>query len=76
MQRAVPASAAMSACERNSTATALAGQGLMGVARDSHPRNGNTMSFCAAFAEVEVGGETRMYQVTDFLCVARRFSTF
>jgi CO/xanthine dehydrogenase Mo-binding subunit len=52
------------------SATALAGQGLMGVARDSYPRNGNTMSFCAAFAEVEVDVETGMYQVTDFLCVA------
>ena len=28
------------------SATALAGQGLMGVARDTYPRNGNTMSFC------------------------------
>ncbi len=60
VQRAVPASAAMSVCERNSTAAALAGQGLMGVARDSYPRNGSTMSFCAAFAEVEVDVETGM----------------
>ena len=52
------------------SATALAGQGLMGVARDTYPRNGSTMSFCAAFAEVEVDVETGVYQVTDFLCVA------
>ena len=52
------------------SATALAGQGLMGVARDTYPRNGNTMSFCAAFAEVEVDVETGVYQVVDFLCVA------
>jgi xanthine dehydrogenase molybdenum-binding subunit len=52
------------------SATALAGQGLMGVARDSYPRNGNTMSFCAAFAEVEVDVETGVYQVVDFVCVA------
>ena len=52
------------------SATALAGQGLMGVARDTYPRNGNTMSFCAAFAEVEVDVETGAYQVVDFTCVA------
>jgi len=52
------------------SATALAGQGLMGVARDTYPRNGNTMSFCAAFAEVEVDVETGVYQVVDFTCVA------
>ncbi|RPI52777.1 MAG: xanthine dehydrogenase family protein molybdopterin-binding subunit [Acidobacteria bacterium] len=52
------------------SATALAGQGLMGVARDTYPRNGNTMSFCSAFAEVEVDVETGMYQVVDFLSVA------
>ena len=52
------------------SATALAGQGLMGVARDTYPRNGNTMSFCSAFAEVEVDVETGVYEVTDFLCVA------
>ncbi len=52
------------------SATALAGQGLMGVARDTYPRNGTTMSFCAAFAEVEVDVETGVYQVIDFLCVA------
>jgi xanthine dehydrogenase molybdenum-binding subunit len=52
------------------SATALAGQGLMGVARDSYPRNGNTMSFCTAFAEVEVDVETGMYEVVDFMCVA------
>ena len=52
------------------SATALAGQGLMGVARDTYPRNGNTMSFCTAFAEVEVDVETGVYQVIDFMCVA------
>jgi xanthine dehydrogenase molybdenum-binding subunit len=52
------------------SATALAGQGLMGVARDNYPRNGNTMSFCAAFAEVEVDVETGVYQIVDFVCVA------
>jgi xanthine dehydrogenase molybdenum-binding subunit len=52
------------------SAAALAGQGLMGVARDTYPRDGNTLSFVASFAEVEVDVETGVYQVVDFLCVA------
>jgi CO/xanthine dehydrogenase Mo-binding subunit len=52
------------------SAAALAGQGLMGVARDSYPRDGNTLSFCAAFAEVEVDLETGAYQLVDFASVA------
>ena len=48
-------------------ATALAGQGLMGVAKDSFPRDGTTMSFVASFAEVEVDMETGEYQIVDFL---------
>ncbi len=48
-------------------ATALAGQGLMGVAKDSFPRDGTTMSFVASFAEVEVDMETGEYQILDFL---------
>jgi CO/xanthine dehydrogenase Mo-binding subunit len=48
-------------------ATALAGQGLMGVAKDSFPRDGTTMSFVASFAEVEVDMETGEYQIIDFL---------
>ena len=49
------------------SATALAGQGLMGVAKDNYKRDGTTRSFSAAFAEVEVDIETGMYTVTDFL---------
>jgi xanthine dehydrogenase molybdenum-binding subunit len=52
------------------SATALAGQGLMGVARDSYPRDGQTHSFVASFAEVEVDVETGKYAITDFLAVA------
>jgi xanthine dehydrogenase molybdenum-binding subunit len=52
------------------SATALAGQGLMGVAKDSYPRDGTTRSFCAGFAEVEVDVETGMYKLVDYLCVA------
>jgi CO/xanthine dehydrogenase Mo-binding subunit len=52
------------------SATALAGQGLMGVARDTYPRDGVTHSFVAGFAEVEVDVETGKYQITDYLAVA------
>ena len=52
------------------SATALAGQGLMGVARDNHPREGSSKSFVAAFAEVEVDVETGVYRVLDLLAVA------
>ena len=40
------------------SATALAGLGLMGVAKDTYPRDGDTYSFVAGFAEVEVDLET------------------
>jgi len=52
------------------SATALAGQGLMGVARDKYPRDGVTHSFVAAFAEVEVDVETGKYAIVDYLAVA------
>ena len=51
------------------SATALAGQGLMGVAKDNYKRDGTTRSFAAAFAEVEVDLETGKYTITDFLAV-------
>src|SRR6267378_833273 len=52
------------------SATALAGQGLMGVARDAYPHDGNSLSFVASFAEVEVDVETGVYHIVDFLAVA------
>jgi xanthine dehydrogenase molybdenum-binding subunit len=52
------------------SATALAGQGLMGVARDSYPRDGTSKSHVAAFAEVEVDVETGHFQVLDLAAVA------
>jgi CO/xanthine dehydrogenase Mo-binding subunit len=52
------------------SAAALAGQGLMGVARDSYPRDGSTHSFVTAFAEVEVDVETGKYHIVDYLAVA------
>jgi CO/xanthine dehydrogenase Mo-binding subunit len=52
------------------SAAALAGQGLMAVARDNYPRDGATHSFVASFAEVEIDRETGKYVITDFLAVA------
>ena len=52
------------------SATALAGQGLMGVARDTYPRDGATHSFVTAFAEVEVDVETGKYHIVDYVAVA------
>jgi len=53
-----------------SSASALAGQGLLAVARDTMPRDGQTHSFVAGFAEVEVDLETGKYQILDYLAVA------
>ena len=52
------------------SATALAGQGLMGVAKDVYPRDGQTHSYVAGFAEVEVDTETGKYTLIDYLAVA------
>jgi CO/xanthine dehydrogenase Mo-binding subunit len=49
---------------------ALAGQGLVAVARDSYPRDGATHSYVVSFAEVEVDVETGHYQLLDYLAVA------
>jgi CO/xanthine dehydrogenase Mo-binding subunit len=52
------------------SATALAGQGLMGVARDSYVSDGSPFSFVASFAEVEIDTETGSFKIIDFLAVA------
>jgi CO/xanthine dehydrogenase Mo-binding subunit len=52
------------------SARALAGQGLMGVAKDEFPQEGNIYSFIAAFAEVEVDIETGKHRIIDYLPVA------
>jgi xanthine dehydrogenase molybdenum-binding subunit len=52
------------------SAAALAGLGLMGVARDNLPRDGSTYSFQAAFIEIEVDVETGVYRIVDYLAVA------
>ncbi len=52
------------------SATALAGQGLLAVARDTYPHDGQTFSYVATFAEVEVDVETGQYRILDFLAYA------
>src|SRR5262252_2175639 len=52
------------------SAKALAGQGLLAVARDNAPRDGQTHSYVASFAEVEVDVETGKYHILDFLAHA------
>lgn len=53
-----------------SAAKPLAGLGLMGVAKDNYPRDGNTFSFVVGFAEVEVDVETGATRLVDYLGVA------
>jgi CO/xanthine dehydrogenase Mo-binding subunit len=51
------------------SATALAGLGLMGVAKDNYGRDGVTYSFVIGYAEVEVDTETGGVRVVDILGV-------
>ena len=44
----------------------------MGVARDNYPRDGQTHSFVAGFAEVEVDVETGKYHIVDYPGRGRR----
>ena len=48
------------------SATALAGQGLIGVAKDNFAEGGRRMSFVAGFAEVEIDTETGDIRVVDY----------
>ena len=48
------------------SATALAGQGLMGVAKDNYEEGGRRMSFAVGFAEVEVDVETGDIKIIDY----------
>jgi len=52
------------------SANALAGQGLLAVAKDKYPHDGNTFSFVATFAEIEADVETGQYHILDFLAYA------
>jgi CO/xanthine dehydrogenase Mo-binding subunit len=52
------------------SATALAGLGLMGVAKDTYPHDGETHSYVIGFAEVEVDVETGVVKLIDYAAVA------
>src|ERR1041385_3389373 len=49
---------------------ALAGQGLVAAGKDKFPHDGQSFSYVACFAEVEVDVETGKYDVIDYLAVA------
>ncbi|HXI28429.1 MAG TPA: xanthine dehydrogenase family protein molybdopterin-binding subunit [Vicinamibacterales bacterium] len=51
-------------------AAALAGVGLMGVAKDEYPHDGETHSYVVGFAEVEVDVETGVVTLVDYAAVA------
>ena len=51
------------------SATALAGSGLIGVAKDNLPVGGETAAFACCFVEVEVDLETGQHRVIDILNV-------
>jgi xanthine dehydrogenase molybdenum-binding subunit len=51
------------------SAKALAGGGLMGVARDADKGAGQPFTFVVGFAEVEVDVETGQYHILDYLAV-------
>src|SRR5205085_7411424 len=47
----------------------LVGQGLMAVAKDAYPRDGQSQSYVVGFAEVEVDTETGVVAVLDYAAV-------
>lgn len=49
------------------SATALAGRGLMGVAKDTFATGGRVMGFVVGFAEVEVDVETGAIRMVDYV---------
>jgi CO/xanthine dehydrogenase Mo-binding subunit len=52
------------------SATALAGLGLMGVAKDTYPHEGSTHSYVVGFAEVEVDVETGAVKLLEYTAIA------
>jgi CO/xanthine dehydrogenase Mo-binding subunit len=52
------------------SAAALAGTGLIGVAKDNLPVNGAPSAFAAAFVEIELDLETGKHVIVDYLGVA------
>lgn len=51
-------------------AGALAGQGLMGVAKDTFPHEGSTYSFVVGLAQVEIDVETGELRILEYTAVA------
>jgi CO/xanthine dehydrogenase Mo-binding subunit len=56
--------------QTKASVAALAGQGLVVSAKDKYPRDGQTYSYVASFAEVEIDVETGKYYILDFLAYA------
>jgi CO/xanthine dehydrogenase Mo-binding subunit len=52
------------------SAAAIAGTGLVGVAKDNLPMKGAPSAFAAAFVEIELDTETGKYTIVDYLGVA------
>ncbi len=52
------------------SATALAGTGLVGVAKDNLPSGGQPFAFAACFIEIELDTETGMHRIVDLVSVA------
>jgi CO/xanthine dehydrogenase Mo-binding subunit len=52
------------------SAASLVGLGLMGVGRDAYPRDGQTQSYFAGFAEVEVDLETGKFVILEYTAIA------
>jgi xanthine dehydrogenase molybdenum-binding subunit len=51
------------------SASALVGQGLLAVAKDAYPRDGQTQSYVVGFAEVEVDVETGVYHIENYTAI-------
>jgi xanthine dehydrogenase molybdenum-binding subunit len=52
------------------SASALAGTGLIGVAKDKLPNDGAVAAFAAAFVEIELDVETGRYDILEYVAVA------
>jgi CO/xanthine dehydrogenase Mo-binding subunit len=52
------------------SATALAGTGLIGVAKDNLPTTGAAAAFAAAFVEIQLDLETGRYDIIEYVGVA------
>jgi xanthine dehydrogenase molybdenum-binding subunit len=52
------------------SATAIAGTGLIGVAKDNLPMTGAPSAYAAAFVQIELDTETGKYQIIDYLGIA------